>query len=338
KPGMITAYLLVIMDRLAEFGKPIRLSGRYEVLAVKIYTEITSFYNIGGAATLALLLLIPSLLAFWGQRLFLKKSVMVVSGKSQSSDFDWMGKTPRLVLFLICLLFSGLVFLMYGTLCLQAFSHADNFSQAWQLSSKSLIDSVALAALSGPITSLLGIVLAYFVVRKRFFGRRLLESVSLFAFAVPGTVLGLSYAVTFSHPVAFLPSLQGTAAILLILFVVRNLPVGMQAGMASLKQIDPSIEEAAKTLGAKGWTLFRRITLPMLAPAFFTGWAYSFVKAITAISAVIFVVSGKWSLVTVDILGLVENGELAYAAALSVMLIGIVLAVLGLIKLFVRAL
>ena len=346
KHGIVSAFLLVFMESLADFGNPLLLSGSFDVLAVKAYMEMTSFYNVSGGASMAILLLIPSLITFFGQRIFFKKSVVVVTGKSQGSSFDWLIGWPRVVLLIFCLLFSGLIFLMYGTLCVGAFSKVwgiafqftlENFSQVWSLSSKALIDSIFLAALSGPVTALLGIAIAYLVVRKRFFGRRLLEAISLFAFAIPGTVLGLSYALAFNRPVGCLPALQGTASILFLLFIVRNLPVGLQAGVASLKQIDKNIEEAAQTLGAKGWGLFRKIVLPLMAPAFFTGWAYSFVKAVTAISAVVFVVSGKWSLVTVDILGLVENGELSYAAALSLLLILIVVAVLVLIKMFVVA-
>ncbi|MDZ4224475.1 MAG: iron ABC transporter permease, partial [bacterium] len=344
KHGLISSFLLVFMESLADFGNPLILSGNFEVLAVKAYMEMTSFYNIHAATAMALMLLAPSLIAFFGQRLFLKKSVVVVGGKSQGSSFDWLGKKPRRVLFLLCSLYSLLIILMYGMICVGSVTKAwgvgfaftlGNFKEVWELSSKTLFDSVFLAFISGPITGLLGMAIAYLVVRRKFLGRRLLEAVTLFAFAVPGTVLGLSYAIAFNKPVLGLPVLQGTWAIILLLFVVRNLPVGLQAGVAVLNQVDKSIEEAAMNLGAKGWGLFRRVTLPLMAPAFFTGWAYSFVKAITAISAVVFVVSGNWSLVTVDILGLVENGELSYAAALSLILIAIVILVLLGIKFFV---
>ena len=344
KHGLISAFLLVFMESLADFGNPLILSGNFDVLAVKAYMEMTSFYNVNAATAMALMLLAPSLTAFFGQRLFLKKSVVVVSGKSQASSFDWLGKKPRRVLFCLCSLYSLIIILMYGMICVGSITKAwgvgfefapENFKEVWQLSSKTLFDSIFLAFISGPVTGLLGMAIAYLVVRRKFMGRRLLEAVTLFAFAIPGTVLGLAYAIAFNKPVFGLPVLQGTAAIILFLFVVRNLPVGLQAGVAVLNQVDKNIEEAAMNLGAKGWGLFRRVTLPLMAPAFFTGWAYSFVKAITAISAVVFVVSGNWSLVTVDILGLVENGELSYAAALSLILIAIVILVLLCIKFFV---
>jgi len=126
--------------------------------------------------------------------------------------------------------------------------------------------------------------------------------------------------------------LQGTPWIIILLFVFRNMPVGMQAGQAALRQIDPAIDEAAQSLGATNRTVFGKIILPLLAPAFLSGLIYSFVKAMTQISAVIFVVSGQWNLMTVYILGLVENGELSLAAAMSTILVGIVLVALGVMK------
>jgi len=114
------------------------------------------------------------------------------------------------------------------------------------------------------------------------------------------------------------------------------MPVGIRSGIAALQQIDPSIEEASTDLGADSNTTFRRITLPMIAPAFFSGLAYSFVKAMTAISAVIFVVSGKWNLITVAVLGFVDNAAYAQAAAMSLLLILIVMVALGIIQLVVN--
>ena len=111
----------------------------------------------------------------------------------------------------------------------------------------------------------------------------------MLSFAVPGTVVGIGYILAFNQPPLML---RGTAAIIVLLFIFRNMPVGIRAAAASLDQIDSSLEEASTNLGAGSLTTFRRILLPLIAPAFFAGLAYSFVRCMTAISAVIFVVSG----------------------------------------------
>ena len=132
------------------------------------------------------------------------------------------------------------------------------------------------------------------------------------------------------------PGLTGTAWIIVLLLIFRNMPVGIRSGIAALQQIDPAIEEASTDLGADSSTTFRKVTLPMIAPAFFSGLAFGFVKAMTAISAVIFVVSGKWNLITVAILGFVDNSRYASAAAMSLLLIVIVMVSLGIIQLVVN--
>jgi iron(III) transport system permease protein len=127
--------------------------------------------------------------------------------------------------------------------------------------------------------------------------------------------------------------LTGTAAIIVLLFLFRNAPVGVEAGTTAIRQIDPAIEEGSASLGARPMTTFGRVVLPLIAPAFFTGLAHSFVRCMTAISAVIFVVSGQWNLVTVSILGFVENSDLARASALCMVLVAIVSGVLALLQL-----
>ena len=157
----------------------------------------------------------------------------------------------------------------------------------------------------------------------------------MLTFAVPGTVVGIGYIIAFNTPTFVMPvTLTGTGMIIVILLVFRNMPVGIRNGIASLQQIDPSIEEASIDLGADSGMTFRKITLPMITPAFLSGLVYSFVRSMTAISAIIFVVSGKWNLITVAILGFVDNSQYAQAAAMSMMPIAIVLVALGLIKLF----
>jgi iron(III) transport system permease protein len=205
-----------------------------------------------------------------------------------------------------------------------------NYPQAWHLAWRDVRDSLVLALIAAPLTTALGFALAYLTERRHFLGRRALEALALVTFALPGTVAGIGYALAFSHAPLVL---TGTASIVVLLFTFRNLPVGMKAAGAALSQIDPSLEEAARSLGAGPWATLRRVTTPLLAPAVFASLASALVRALTAVSAVIFVVSGSWNVVTVAILGLVETSELSQAAALSVSLVVIVLVLLGLIQL-----
>jgi iron(III) transport system permease protein len=207
----------------------------------------------------------------------------------------------------------------------------------FQVGKDYIIDSLLLSTIATPVTGLVGMFIAFLIIRKKFAGRGVMEFVSMLTFAVPGTVVGIGYILAFNERSALLPvTLTGTAWIIVLLLVFRNMPVGIRSGIAALQQIDPSIEEASTDLGATSGVTFRRITLPMIAPAFFSGLVYSFVKAMTAISAIIFVVSGRWNLITVAILGFVDNSQYAQAAAMSILLIFIVLTALGVIQLAVN--
>jgi iron(III) transport system permease protein len=341
-PGILSAFLLVFIESLADFGNPIILSGGYQVLSVQAYLQITAVYDMGGGAVMAIMLLLPSLVAYVLQKYIIgKKSFVTVAGKVPRSS----RKSSRVTIVwheVFCVIVVVVIILCYGMILMGAFVKlwgidysiaADNFAKGLSMGWQYVWGSILIAGVSAPLTGMLGVVVAYLVTRKKFFGRRALEFSSMLAFAVPGTVVGIGYILAFNESHWFMPVvLQGTFWIILLLFVFRNMPVGMQSATAGLAQIDISIEEAARTLGASNTTMFIKIILPLLAPAFFSGLVYSFVRAMTQISAVIFVVSGKWNLFTVFLLGLVENGELSIAAAMSIVLVLIVLLMLGLLK------
>ena len=145
----------------------------------------------------------------------------------------------------------------------------------------------------------------------------------MLSFAIPGTVIGVAYILAFNVPPL---ELTGTGIILVIAFVFRNMPVGVRAGIASLSQLDKSLDEASLTLRAGSFTTVRRVLLPLLRPALLAALVYSFVRAMTAISAVIFLVSAEYEMATSYILGRVENGDYGLAIAYCTVLILVMLA------------
>lgn len=344
-PGVAGALLVVFVESLADFGNPIILSGNFHVLSVQAYLHITGMSDIPGGAALAMLLLLPSLSAFALQRYWVsRKAYVTVTGKPSARSLR-PDPRVRLVCFAACLVATAAILSLYATVLASSFvrqwgaNHAatlQHYGDVVRVGGRYLRDTLLLAAIATPVTGLLGMVIAFLVVRTRFAGRGLMEAASMLTFAVPGTVVGIGYVLAFNEPrFGVLPPLTGTAAIIVLLFIFRNVPVGIRAGVAALQQIDPAIEESARNLGAGRARTFVDVVLPLIAPAFFSGLAYGFVRCMTAISAVIFVVSGRWNLITVAILGLVENSDLSQAAAFSMVLIVLVLAALGLLQLAV---
>lgn len=369
-PGIAASMLLLFIESLADFGSPMILSGRYNVLPTQAYLLITGALNdLRGGALLALLLLAPSLTTFLFQKYWLeKKSFVTMTGKPTGSDSRDPGPLARAVLLCACVAIAAGILSLYGMVLAGSFT--EKWGVSWKFTTANyvqlftagsdyyryIVTSVVLSACATPLSGLLGMAVAYLVVRKRFPGKGLLEFVSMLTFAVPGTIVGIGYLLAFNEGwfadmmagldawIGALPGARGfglgvdaTAVLIVILWVFRNAPVGIRAGIAALQQIDRSIEEAGADLGASSFTIFRTITVPLIADAFFTGLAYSFVKNMTAISAVIFLVKGDWNVITIAILDAVESSEYSQAAALSMVLIAIVLAALGLIRLMVTA-
>lgn len=345
-PGIASAWLLVFIQSMADFGNPMVISGNFRVLSVQAYLQITGMYDLPRGSTLAMLLLIPTTTAFFLQKYWVsRKSYVTVTGKPTGATIKNLEWYIRLPIYGSCLLYTGVVLLFYGTIVYGSFQTLwgvnpaltlKNYVEMFEVGKDYLVDSVTLSSVATPITGLVGMFIAYLIIRKKFIGRGLMEFISMLTFAVPGTVVGIGYILAFNQKTALMPViLTGTAWIIIILLIFRDMPVGIRSGIAALQQIDPAIEEASTDLGADSNTTFRRITLPMIAPAFFSGLAFGFVKAMTAISAVIFVVSGRWNLITIAILGFVDNTQYARAAAMSIILIMIILVALGVIQFMV---
>jgi iron(III) transport system permease protein len=191
----------------------------------------------------------------------------------------------------------------------------------------SFFSTIKVAALAAPLTAAIGLLTAYLLTRQRFSGQRAFEFGTMLSFAIPGTVVGVSYILAFNVPPI---EITGTGFILVMCFVFRNMPVGVRAGIATLSQIDKSLDEASLTLGARSATTMRRVVLPLLRPAIVASLVYSFVRAMTAVSAVIFLVTAEYNMATTYIVGRVEAGEFGLAIAYSTVLIAVMLvAIVG---------
>jgi len=315
RPGLANAFLLGFIESMADFGNPLVLGGNYDVLSTEIFFAIVGAQNDQGkAAVLAIALLIFTLSAFYAQRRWLgKKSYTTKTGKGDSGAHVMM---PRRILF-PCF---GIGFNDFGI-------HFKG--SAWD----SFWTTLQIAATAAPLTAMLGLLTAWLLVRQNFAGKDAFEFGTMLSFAIPGTVIGVSYILAFNVPPI---ELTGTGVILIISFIFRNMPVGVRAGIASMSQLDKSLDEASLTLGASTWRTFTQIILPLMRPAILAALVFSFVRAMTAISAVIFLVSAEYNMATSYIIGRVENNDYGIAIAYSSVLIVVMLAVVGLMQLVIN--
>jgi len=334
-PGIASSLLLLFAESVADFGNPLILGGDFHVLTLWAYLKIVGEYDLVGGSVMAILLLLPALTAFVLQRYWVsRRSYVTVTGRPSAIGVKTTDPAIKYPLFLVCLLLAFSILTVYGIVVIGALTKSwgidyslttEHLVYSWAVGKEAIKDTLLLALASTPITALLGMIIAYLVTREKFPGRGVLEFSSMLTFVLPGTVVGISYVLAFNTPPLLL---TGTAWILILCFIFRNLPVGMRAGVSSLQQIDRSLEEASLNLGATGYHTFRRIILPLISSAFLSGLVYSFVRCMTAISAIIFLVSARWRLLTPLIMDQVEIGRIGVAASLSLILIALVLLAL----------
>ncbi|WP_088830041.1 ABC transporter permease [Paenibacillus tyrfis] len=342
-PGIANAFLLVFVQSLADFGNPMTLGGNYTTVAREIYLQAVGSYDIQAGAALAMVLMSITFLIYALQKFWIgKKSYVTVTGKPAHGRRLIEKGITRQALFVLCMLLSVIVIAFYLLVPIGSFIKLwginnsftwDHYKYVFSLGQKSMKDTLVLSIIATPIAGLLGMIIAFLIVRKRFIGKKALEFVSMLSIAIPGTVIGISYILAFNQaPLA----LTGTALIIIVAFVVRAIPVGIRSGIASLQQIDPSIEEAATNLGAGQARNFFTVVLPLIKPAFYSGLVYGFVKSMTAMSAVIFLISAKYNLITASILTQVESGRIGVASAYCTILIAIMIAALLVLNLLLR--
>lgn len=341
KPGLANAFLVGFIESIADFGNPIIVGGQYAVLSTDIFFAIVGAqYDQGRAASLALILTGFALAVFFlQQRVLGRQHYTTVSGKGDAGlPMPLPDRVRRLCLGLAgpWLLFTLVVYVFafiggfvqtWGrdyTFTLSHFQRAFDLQwgehglvwagTAWN----SLFTTLRLAAIAAPICAAIGLLISWLLARTQFAGQRAFEFGALLAFAIPGTVLGVSYILAFNVPPF---ELTGTGIIIVLCFVFRNLPVGVRAGTASFKQIDRSLDEASMLLRASTATTLRRVVLPLLKPALVAALVYSFVRSMTTVSAVIFLVTAENELATTYIIGRVGNGDYGMALAYCTVLI-----------------
>ncbi|MBN9490038.1 MAG: iron ABC transporter permease [Alphaproteobacteria bacterium] len=354
-PGLANAFLVGFIESIADFGNPIVLGGDFGVLSTEIYFAVVGAQlDYGRAAALALLLLALALGAFWLQRRLVgRRSYATISGKGDSGLPTPLPDAARRAAQWIALPWAAFTLLLY------AFTFAGGLVKVWgrdytptlahyvkafsiERSAEGLIWSgaawnsfwttVKLAAIAAPLTAALGLVTAWLVVRQRFVGRATLEFATMLSFAVPGTVIGVAYVFAFNVPPF---EITGTALIIVLCFVFRNMPVGVRAGMAAMSQIDGSLDEASATLRAGAPQTLFYVVMPLLRPAVVGALVYGFVRAVTTVSAVVFLVTAEYDLATTYIILRVINGDYGLAIAYSCALIALMLAAILLIQFLV---
>lgn len=332
-PAIGNSLLLLFGSSLADFATPLILGGHtFPVLPTQAYLQITGLYDLRGGSTLSFLLLIPALAVFLIQRAMVgDKSYVTVTGKSGArSEFARLPRALSATIAVVSCLVAAFIVYLYCIILWGSFVKVwsvdnsvtlEHYAYVFSHGGKAILDTLEIAVVSTVLGSLLAVVIGYVVQRKKFLARRVLEFSSMLNYALPGTVVGIAYILAFNQKPILI---TGTMTILVAAYVFRYYATGIRSVVASLQQIDVALEEASMSLGASQARTFTHVTVPLIVPAVLAGMRYLFIHCMTAISATIFLVSVRWTLLTTRILESMTELQFSQASAFSIVLIAIV--------------
>ena len=339
RPGLASACLIVFILCMTDFGNPILVGGRYNVLATEIYAQVIGLNDFPAAAVMSVVLLVPCLLAYVANAYVVgRRSYVTVSAGARTtlrptpptlrwSLFAVSGGIALAIAAIYALIPLGSVVRLWGSdwsLSLTHYGFRSTVEGAWPI-----WNSVKLAVISGVVGTVLALLTAYVVERRRAPAARTIEALGLLPAALPGTVIGVGYILAFNVPPLLL---TGTIWILVASVIFWKFPVAVLAAINTLKQVDPAIEEAAVSLGAGAVRTFTRVVLPLLTGTAFSIFIYFFVNGMVTVSAVIFLIYPGFNLGSVAILAQVENGYPGVACALGTIILAIVIGAVLLLR------
>ncbi len=337
-PAILTAALLTFISSISDFGNPMLIGGGYQVLATQAFIQMIELFDLQSGAALAMMLVIPALIAFIIQHYIVsRRSYVTVTGGARTGHIRPLPGWIKWPLFALTVAMGMFTVLLYGSIFVGAMVNAWGFD--YSLTTKNLVglksafpqlwNSLKVSVGAGLVGGIIGIVIAWLVARQKFPGRTGLDFAATVMFAIPGTVIGIGYILAFNAAPFFW---TGTFFIIIIAYAYRRLPVGLRTGVAAQRQIDPTLEEASLDLGAARLRTFTRITFPLLNKAFFAGVIYIFIRAMTDLSAAVFLNAGRTQLYTVRMFRVMVTGTPSQAAAFAAFLIVIILIALGLLS------
>ena len=347
RPSLVGAAMLTFMTALGSFSAPYIFGGGFRVMTTQIVaTKLNGDLPLAMVETVAL-----ALVAIAGLVILRRTEgddILVALGKGiaprprpiRRASVRWLAAIAGwglAALLLLPHLTLGLVSLVpYGawtTEILPPVINLENyrrlFSEAERL--RPMVNSLWMAAVSTAVAVALALVGAWLVVRRRVVLRRAIEALLALPWALPGTVFAIALAITFSvhAPLQLRFVLVGTAVILPLAYLVRALPLTGRGILAAYRQLDPSLEEAAASLGAGRWRTLARVTLPQLRPGLAAGASLAFVAALGDIVASIVLYTYETRPVSIEILSSLRLAETGVAAAFGVVLMLVSAVVLG---------
>lgn len=334
-PGILSAWLFIAVSVLSDFGNPMIVAGRFRVLAVEIYTQLTGWMNAGTSAVLGLVLVFPSVVLFALQMRILRKKSRknaTVGSKIQFLPKKESSVLTRIVLFSFCLLVSLAVLLQFASIVAGAFQRvwgvdtsftAEHFRAVGGYLPE-LRNSILFSILGAALSVCVSILAAFLVGRTEFRAKPLVDALIQIPAAVPGSLFGLAFSIS-----ASLLKIRFSELMIVVAICVGFMPFSYRIISSSFSQVRTTLDDGATSLGASPLAFLRTVLVPVCSGSIFSAFLYDFVRGVGTMSAVIFLVSFSTPLSSIKILNLAEEGFWGKAAALALVLTILTFSVLG---------
>lgn len=336
-PGILSSFLFIAVSVLSDFGNPLIVAGRFRVLAVEIYTQLTGWLNVGTSAVLGIILIIPSILLFLIQNRIYKSmngKTATIGGKSLSNLSGTNTSLPATILLTI---FAALISLCI--LAQLAAIIAGSFQTLWGVNTtftlnhiKSIVNyarelknSLAFAVLSALLSTILAIFASYIANRTSLPLRKNIDVFAQLPSAIPGTLLGLAISLA-----ARRLGINNSPLLIIIAMTTAFLPFSYKIITSTFSQIRTTLDDQSRSLGANQVLTLARVLCPVGAKGIYFGFIYSFIRGVGTLSSVIFLVSFNTPLTSIRIINLAEQGDWGKSAALSLVLTLLTFLILGL--------
>jgi iron(III) transport system permease protein len=333
KYGIVSACFVCFTLSFTDFGAPKVVGGQFSVLATDVYKQVIGQQNMTMGATVGLLLIIPALVAFVVDRIVERKQHAAVTAKSKPYRIK-ENRLRDLLYFILCVSVSGFLLLLMAGVVLASFikvwpynltlglDHYD-FSNVAGEGIEPLWNSILVALLTAVIGTVVTFITAYTIEKSQVWKglRQAGYFLSILPLALPGMVIGLAYIFFFNNPSNPFHGMYGTIWILILANVIHFFAVGFITATSALKKLDPEFEQAAESMGISQTKLLWRVTIPVCMPAIVEMAVYFFINSMVTISAVVFLYAADFKLASVSIVNMDDAGDVAPAAAMSVLIV-----------------
>lgn len=328
-PTLMSGALLVFMNAMADFGTPMLIGEGYNVMPVLIYSEFVG--EMGGsanfAAAMATIMIVITIALFLGQKYIVNKKSFVMSSIRPVQPVELKGTKGKLMhAFIYAVVFLSIIpqitviytsFLKTrGSMFVREFSF-ESYQAVFSRMGNAILNTYMYGLIAIIIIIFMGMFIAYISTRKKNFLTGVIDTITMFPYIIPGSVIGITLLLAFnSKPLL----LSGTAAILVISFVIRRMPYTLRSSAAILYQISPSLEEASISLGCSPVKTFFKVTAVMMLPGVLSGAILSWITVINELSSSVILYTGTTRTMSVTIYTEVIRASYGTAAALSTIL------------------